>query len=231
MTDDMIDGLVDRYGAEAMCTALEPMLSPARIARIDVVLAARLGSVVPVLEDTYDAHNAAATIRTIEAIGLQDLHVVELAHPFVAVHAISRGAHDWIDLHRHASADAAVAALHARGFRVLATAPDAPNDLESVDVSTPVAVMFGNEHAGLSDAAMRAADAAIAVPMHGMTESFNLSVTVALVTSRLAARRRAHLGVTGDLDPARIARLRARWFGARVRGLAGVLERVMPAGA
>jgi tRNA (guanosine-2'-O-)-methyltransferase len=222
-----IDGLIDRYGADVLCAALESMLTPERIARIDAVLAARLTSLVTVLEDTYDAHNAAATIRTTEALGLQDLHVVELGQRFSIVHGITRGAHDWMDVHRHHSADAAVAALHARGFRVLATAPDARETLDSVDVSVPVAVMFGNEHDGLSAAALRAADATIAVPMFGMSESYNLSVTVALVMSRLAARRRAHLGAAGDLEPARRARLRARWFASRVRGLAGVLERVV----
>ena len=42
---------------------------------------------------------------------------------------------------------------------------------------------------------------------------------------RVAARRRAHLGKPGDLDPVRHARLRARWFALRIRGVVGVLER------
>jgi hypothetical protein len=45
--------------------------------------------------------------------------------------------------------------------------------------------------------------------------------------SRLATRRRAYLGVAGDLDPVRRQRLRARWFALRVKGVAGVLERLV----
>ena len=118
-----------------------------------------------------------------------------------------------------------VHALHARGFRVYATLPGAPYSIDDVDVRTPIAVAFGNEHAGLSPAAIEACDGALGVPMHGFTESFNLSVTVALAMRTIATRRRAHLGHAGDLDPARIVVLRARWFALKVRGVIGVLQR------
>jgi tRNA (guanosine-2'-O-)-methyltransferase len=226
---DALDALIDRHGADAVCAALAPMLTADRIARIDTALASRLASVAIVVEDTYDPHNAAATIRTAEALGIQDLHVVEVVHKFAIAHGVTRGAHDWLDLTRWPSMEAAAAQLHARGFRLLATAPDAPDDVEAVDVTSPIAIAFGNEHEGLSASARRACDGAIAVPMFGMTESYNLSVTVALAASRLAARRRAHLGCTGDLDPERRARLRAHWFGAKIRGAAGVVERLLEA--
>jgi tRNA(Leu) C34 or U34 (ribose-2'-O)-methylase TrmL len=84
----------------------------------------------------------------------------------------------------------------------------------------PIAVVFGNEHAGLPAATMAACDGAIALPMHGFTQSFNLSVSAALALAQLAARRRAHLGAVGDLTPAQIhtcapagwrSRCAARW--------------------
>jgi hypothetical protein len=61
--------------------------------------------------------------------------------------------------------------------------------------------------------------------MFGFTESYNLSVTVGLCMSRLAARRRAYIGALGDLDPARRARLRARWFALRIRAAVNVVDR------
>lgn len=225
---DAIERLIDRYGPETVCRTLEPMLTPERIARIDAVLAARLASITPAVEDTYDPHNAAAAIRTSEALGLQELHVIEPAERFSAVKGVTRGSHRWIDLHRWPAADACVDTLHARGFRVYATLPDPKAvSIEDVDVSTPLAVIFGNEHSGVSPTAVAACDGAITVPMFGFTESYNLSVTVGLAMSRLAARRRAHLGVAGDLDPARRDRLRARWFALRIRAVEGVLERAL----
>jgi tRNA (guanosine-2'-O-)-methyltransferase len=224
---DAIDRAITRFGADAVCAALEPLLTPERITRIDAVLAARLASVVPIVEDTYDPRNAAAAIRTTEALGLCELHVVEPGERFSATGGVTCGAHRWIQLARWSRVEDAVAALHGRGFRVFATLPGAPHTIEDVDVTQPIAVAFGNEHGGLSDAAIAACDGALGVPMYGFTESFNLSVTVGLAMSRIAARRRAAIGAPGDLTDARRRELRARWFALKIRGAPGILERAL----
>ncbi len=222
-TVDEIDNLIERFGPEAVVGVLEPMLTPARLARIDQVLDARLMSVVTIVEDTYDPHNAAATIRTTEALGLQELHVVEAR--FSATKGVTKGSHTWIDLRRWATPGEAATALRARGFRVLATQPNAPHSIDDVDISTPLAIAFGNEHAGLSVEAVAACDGAIRVPMYGFSESFNLSVTVALAMSQIASRRRAYLGTTGDLSADHRRNLRARWIALKVRAAVGIVER------
>jgi tRNA (guanosine-2'-O-)-methyltransferase len=227
---DAISRIIERCGPDAVCAALEPLLTAERIARIDQVLAARLASVVTVVEDTYDPHNAAATIRTTEALGLGELHVVEAEQRFSIAGGVTVGAHRWIEIHRWGSVAAAADALRARGFRVFATLPGAPHTIDDVDVATPIAVAFGNEHAGLSPAAVAACDGALGVPMHGFTESFNLSVTVALAMNRIATRRRAAIGAPGDLADRRRRELRARWFALRIRGAAGILERALGSG-
>jgi tRNA (guanosine-2'-O-)-methyltransferase len=224
---DAIQRFIERHGAETICGVMAPMLTPERIARIDTVLAARLQSVVTIVEDTYDPHNAAATVRTTEAIGLQELHVVEPQFRFSAAPGITRGAHKWIDMQRWPRAEDAVAALHARGFRVYATLPGATHSIDDVDVTQPIAVAFGNEHSGLSPEAVAACDGSLGVPMQGFTESFNLSVTVALAMRTIAQRRRVHLGTVGDLDEDRRRVLRARWFALKIRGAVGILERAL----
>lgn len=226
---DAINRIIERHGPDVVCSTLAPMLTTERIARIDQVLAARLGSVVTVVEDTYDPRNAAATIRTTEAIGLGELHVIEPEERFSASGGVTRGAHRWIELHRWPSAEAAIGGLRARGFRVFATLPGAPQTIDDVDVATPLAVAFGNEHDGLSAGAVAACDGAIGVPMFGFTESYNLSVTVALAMSRIAGRRRAAIGSLGDLEDQRRRELRARWFALKIRGVVGILERALGA--
>ena len=222
---DAIEKMIDRYGPAAVCDALEPLLTPERIARIDQVIDARLASVAAAVEDTYDPHNAAATLRTCEALGLQELYVIEPGARFSAAKGVTRGAHRWLDLHRFSDAGAAIADLKSRNFRVYAALPDAKVSIEDVAVDSPLAVVFGNEHDGVSPAVVAACDAAITVPMFGFTESYNLSVTVGLAMSRLAARRRAYIGALGDLDPERRARLRARWFALRIRAAVDVVDR------
>lgn len=224
---DAIDRLIERLGAPAVIAALTPVVSADRVARIDQVLAARLASVVGVVEDVYDPFNGAAVIRTSEALGLAGLHVIETGLRFQAAKGITRGCHRWMQVERWGSAAAAVAALHARGARVYATAPDATDTIETVDVSTPIAVVFGNEHAGLPAATVAACDGTIALPMYGFTQSFNLSVSAALALAQLAARRRAFLGAVGDLPPARMLHLRARWMALKVRGAVGMIERIV----
>lgn len=227
---DAIDRIIEQHGAQKICDLLADMMTPERVARIDAVLSARLASVVTCVEDTYDPHNAAATIRTTEALGLQELHVIEPQLRFSAAKGVTRGAHRWIDLHRWPRAEDAIAALHGRGFRVYATAPGARVSIEDVDVSSPVAILFGNEHDGVSESAIAASDGAITVPMFGFTESYNLSVTVGLAMSRIASRRRAYVSASGDLSAERLAHLRARWFALRIRGVLGILDRKLSAG-
>jgi len=222
---DAIDRVIERHGAETVCAALLPMLTPERVNRIDTVLANRLRSVVTIVEDTYDPRNAAATIRTTEAIGLHQLHVIEPGNRFGIAGGVTRGAHKWIDLVRWKDPLVAVKTLQQRGFRVYATLPGAPHSIEDVAVDSPIAVAFGNEHDGLLDSTVAACDGALGVPMFGFTESFNLSVTVALAMNRIATRRRAALGLTGDLPAELIALLRARWFALKIRGAVGILER------
>jgi tRNA (guanosine-2'-O-)-methyltransferase len=65
----------------------------------------------------------------------------------------------------------------------------------------------------------------MAIPMYGFTQSFNLSVSMALTLYRLAARRRQVLGRLGDLDDRKRAFLRARWYALGIRGLDAILAR------
>lgn len=227
---DAIDRIIHHHGPAAICAALAPMLTPQRIQRIDAALDNRLASVITCVEDTYDPLNAAATIRTTEALGLQELHVIDAGNRFSAAGGVTKGAHRWIDLVRWPRAEDAIQALRVRGFRVFATAPNAALSIDLVDVTTPIAVMFGNEHQGLSAAAIASCDGNLSVPMYGFTESYNLSVSVGVAMNRIAARRRQHLGTTGDLDPARRDMLRARWFALRIRGVVGVIERTLGGG-
>ena len=139
-----------------MCRALAPMLTPERIARIDRVLAARLAS---------RRHRRRGHLRSAQR-GRDDPHdrgarAAGAARDRAGRAVLGRqGRHARrapLDRSRIAgrAAEAAVAALQARGFRVLATLPDATCSIEDVDVSAPLAILFGNEHDGLSRGARR----------------------------------------------------------------------------
>ena len=222
---DRIDELIREYGPETVESALRPLLSDERVDRLEAVLGARLWSVTAVFENLYDPHNGAAALRSIEALGLQEAHVVEAEARFSASSAITIGCEKWITLGRHESMAAASSALRERGFALYAMLPGAERMVSEIDPARPAALVFGNEHAGLTDAAIGVCDDAISLPMYGFTQSFNLSVSVALALSVAADLRRGALGRAGDLETSQRARLRARWYALGMRGAETIVSR------
>jgi tRNA (guanosine-2'-O-)-methyltransferase len=209
---------------------LGPFVSEARKERIDAVLAQRLGGLTVVLANLHDPHNGAAALRSVEGFGLTALHVVEETEPFKFSSKVTQGCEKWVDILRHRDFAACARALHDQGFALYAALPpgEATLDVDALDQTPPKksALVFGNEHAGLSPEAIAACDGAFTIPMQGLTGSFNLSVSVALGVFACARRRRAALGGGGDLDPETIVQLRARWYTLSVDAAAPILERV-----
>ena len=220
-----IEQLIERYGTETVLAAVAPMVSDARFARIDDVLRRRLDSLTIVIENLYDGHNGAAAIRSIEAFGLQSMWAVEQANRFPVSADVATGAQKWIDIERTPDVATAAAGLRERGFKLAATTPEASMSFDELDMSESWAIWFGNERDGLTPEAVEAADVNVAIPMQGFTRSFNLSVSVALVSGRLSAERRRVLGCDGDLDPGRIQFLRARFAATGIRGIGQVVSR------
>ena len=209
-----------------MVDALGPLLSPGRRDKIEAVLARRLAGLTVVIESLHDPHNGAAAIRSLEAFGLTTLHVVETTEPFRFSSAVTQGCEKWVAIRRHRSFAEAAEALRAEDFALAAAVPGAGRTLAELDVSRPLALVFGNEHAGLSGEAQAGCDLAFGIPLLGMTRSLNLSVSVALGVFEAARRRREVVG-EGDLPEARRLELRARSYALSLddRGAEQLVER------
>lgn len=192
--------------ASVVIAALSPFITDERKARIESVIAGRTRRVVPVLERLSDPHNTAAVLRSADAFGAQEVHVIETAERFVASTRVAKGSERWLDLICHASTDACVDALHARGYRVLVAAMDGEVEPQGIAALAPVAIVFGNEHAGVSPAMRARADGAYRIPMRGFVESLNVSVAAAITLSTALA------AATGDLDDTDRETLRARFL-------------------
>ena len=193
---------------------------PRRLTRAEAVLAARRRSLCIVLEDAHDPHNVSAVLRTCEALGVQDVHLVaELQDDTILNPKVTIGAHRWLTLHRHRGAEAAIAALRSAGYRILVSHLDAhATPLPDLPAGERAAYVFGNERSGVTDHWIRAADAAFLIPTSGFSGSLNLSVAVALTLyDRLLGRPGAHLP-PGDLDDAEKAALRVAWYAELARG-------------
>jgi tRNA (guanosine-2'-O-)-methyltransferase len=191
---------------EFVVAALAPLLTEERIARIEATLSRRMRCVVPVLDAVDDPHNVAAVLRSADAFGVQEVHLVEGAQPFMSSRRVTQGAERWLDLMRHASPQACAAALRARGFQIYEASMGgdvAPEQLGSVE---KLAFVFGNEQSGVGQAFTALCDGRCTIPMAGFAQSLNVSVAAAIMLYG-ATRGRA-----GDLSERDRLELRARFM-------------------
>ncbi len=190
---------------------LAPLVTPERLARFREVLARRTRSLIPVLDGLSDPHNGAAVLRSADAFGCHEVHTVEGRFPFAVSHRVSRGTHRWLELHSHASAEVCCDALEARGYGIFIAAMDGTVTPEELAQVPRAAVVFGNEHNGVSDAFRARATGVYRIPMVGFVESLNVSVASA-ITLYVASR-----GRHGDLDEADRETALARFLLGQVR--------------
>lgn len=206
---------------------LHRVMTPARIARIRTVVAARTRTVVPVVEGLVNTGNVSAVLRSAEALGYQDVHVVESgAERYKHSTRTSQGAEQWLDLYRWDAAAACVAHLKRAGRQVVAThLSDDAVPIAEVDFTRPTALVFGNERDGISPAMQRLADRRVVIPLPGFTESFNVSVAAAVGLYHAMQDRLRRQGHHADLAEAEQAVLRARFARRSVRHAEAILRR------
>lgn len=183
------EGSVLPYPAEDIIRVLGPMVTEARLAKMKTIADKRIKDVCVVLEDLADPHNGAAVMRSADAFGTSDVHIIEKKHTFMIAHRVSRGTYRWLNLHKHGSTDACVGKLKGQGYTVVAASMNGTLQPEDLPKIPKLAIVFGNEHAGISDEMKRHVDATYAIPMDGFVESLNVSVASA-ITLYMATRNR-----------------------------------------
>jgi tRNA (guanosine-2'-O-)-methyltransferase len=200
---------------------------PRRLLRAEQVLAGRTRRVSLVLEGSQDPHNVHAVLRTAEALGVQDVHLVAPRGEAANIApGVTQSAHEWLSVRRHADLEAACTLLREEG-RSLLRAANEPGALSLTGLTPdgPVAVVLGNETAGLSSRARELVDGFVRIDLVGFSGSLNLSVSAAIILWELR-RREVARERPGDLDAPALARLRDGWYrkllGKRVRGTAAL---------
>lgn len=172
-------------------------ITPERHARMQAVLAKRTRYLTVVLEDLYQAHNASAVLRSCDGFGVQDVHIVEGRNSFRVNEEIALGTAQWLTLHRYKgrqnNSREAVKTLRKQGYRIVATSPRRNDvDLQDFDLSVgKTALFFGTEKEGLSNFLLEEADEYLKIPMDGFVESFNISVSAAIILHHLTLRLRS----------------------------------------
>ncbi|MCM1151137.1 MAG: RNA methyltransferase [Alistipes sp.] len=214
---------------EERIACLAEFMTEERVELFRRTLGQRTRYMTVLAENTFHPQNAAALIRHCEAFGIQRMHTVETFCEFRPAAAVVRGTDRWVDLCRHASTAEALRALKAEGYRIVATTPHREDTTpETFDVARgPFALVFGTEHAGISDEVVATADEFLRIPMCGMVESLNVSASAAILIYMLSERMRLTTSAW-PMTPAQQTETLYRWMHRSVADAAQILERRFP---
>ena len=210
---------------DEVINCLRPFVTDQRFEVFEEILQKRTRDACIVLEHVANPHNASAVMRSAEAFGLFELHVVPQEGTFSASRNVASGAQKWLDFHMHSQTKQCFDALRSRGYQIWAS--DLQEDaqpIENIDFSNKVALVFGNERDGISEYARKHSDHRFVVPMHGFVESFNISVAAAISIYHVSQARAAQ-GLKPGLDLKDHKAVLASWMTQSVRASQQILLR------
>ena len=158
-------------------------MTPERREKLQTVLSKRQDDITIVLENVFDPHNISAVMRTCDAVGVQELYVLNTK---IARHKkwgakSSSSAAKWLTVYQFENAEECFTELRKKYSKILTThlSSDALN-LYEIDLTEPVALVFGNEHSGVSEEIRNLADGNFIIPQSGIIRSLNISVACAV---------------------------------------------------
>ena len=201
---------------QAFLDFLYQFITDERKERFEEVLAWRTRHITVVLEDIFQPHNASAVLRSCDLTGIQDVHIVENNFSFDINPDVVMGSTKWLDIHHYNEQEfntpEVIDRLHQEGYQIVATCPH-QNDFspETLPLDQPIALLFGTEKTGLTDYALEHADKYVQIPMHGFTESFNISVSAALLMYTLTHRLHQMTDVDWHLTEDEKQKARLEW--------------------
>jgi tRNA (guanosine-2'-O-)-methyltransferase len=190
-------------------------MTPERSDRLNSVLNKRQPDLTVLLENVFDPHNISAVMRTCDAVGIQDIYILNSK---IAPHKkwgakSSSSAAQWLTIHQFTDANECFVAIRKKFKRIYTThlSSDAVS-LHELDLTEPVALVFGNEHSGVSEEIIAMADGNFIIPQVGIIKSLNISVACA-VSLYEAFRQKSNAGHYDaiKLEGEQLSDLRQQW--------------------
>lgn len=158
---------------------------------INKVLEDRTRYITVALEDVFQPHNKSAVLRSLDCFGLNDMHVIEDRYKYRPAKSVDKGASNWVDVKKYKNTQDCYNKLRESGYKIVATMPHAKScSIDQLLLDNKIALIFGTEQKGLTKEALMLADEYVTIPMYGFTESFNISVSVAICLYELTKKLR-----------------------------------------
>lgn len=192
-------------------------LNEKRKAAIEKVLYNRTRHFTVAIENIFHPHNVNAVLRSCECFGLQDLHVIDVQEKYKIQKRIAKGANKWTDIYYYEKGENptldCIQKLKADGYAIVGTSPHKSDvALENFDYTQKAAFFFGAEKEGISDTVIKHADYFVKIPIYGFTESFNVSVAVAIILHHLTLKLRLDNTINWQLSNDEIAQKTLEWY-------------------
>jgi tRNA (guanosine-2'-O-)-methyltransferase len=172
-----------------------------RINKIRSVIKLRQPSLTIVLENIHDPHNVGAIIRTCDAAGIPKVFLLYNVESFPKIgKKSSASAFKWVEREKYKSVDECYNTLRENGFKIFASqVSEDSKDIYDLDFTGNSAIILGNENRGISEEAAEHADERFIIPMYGMVQSLNVSVSAAIIIYE-ALRQRKLKGMYNKTD-------------------------------
>ncbi len=158
-------------------------MTPERSKRLNDVLDKRQPGLTVVLENVQDPHNISAVMRTCDAVGVQDIYILNTQIPKHKKWGAksSSSAAKWLSVHQFTDVKECFAELRKHYDKIYTThlSSDAIS-LHEIDFTQKVALVFGNEHGGVSEETIALSDGNFIIPQVGIIKSLNISVACAV---------------------------------------------------
>jgi len=165
--------------------------------RLKAVALRRQFNVTVILENVDDTHNVGAVMRTCDSVGINEIYVVytNKKHPLKKIKLgkrTSAGTRKWLKVHLYTDLEACIKAVRAKYDRILCThLSESSQSLYDLELTGSVALVFGNEHVGISKDLLKLSDGNFIVPQVGMAQSLNISVACAITLYECFRQRQA----------------------------------------
>lgn len=172
-----------------------------RIEKIRWVVSKRQPSLHVVFENIHDPHNVSAIFRTCDAAGIPRVSLIYNVEKFPKIgKKSSASAYKWIEREKFKTVEECYSQLRKENFVIYASSLNSNSKiLYELDFTKKTAIVFGNEHRGLSKEAEELADERFFIPMFGMVQSLNVSVSAA-ITIYEALRQRTLKGLYDESE-------------------------------
>jgi len=194
---------------------------PERFQKLKKALYARQTDLTVVMENVHKPHNMAAILRSCEAIGIHEAHIVTPEGLSFKRPKAAAGVLNWIELQKHERLEPVIDQLKSSNSRIIAAHPsEDATHFREYDYTQPTAIVMGSERTGLSQQALNEVDELVYIPMHGLVQSLNVSVSAALILYE-AQRQREIKGLykTTGLDADTIQHTLFEWAWPRIARL------------